>query len=1141
MSETPIPMSENSHNDIQDSGKVYPITTNSIQSNICPDKLLNTSPIYSVKNLIYELNSSSSVTSSKTVVKSSFCPTVTLNGEINLFTISNYNTNSSTNGTISFCTKQSESIISTNVSNSKSLDQSTYIILPQNNCIPFYTLQRNSFYKSAYRPQLSLSCQPSPNISYNRTFSNDINNSLISQSHGNGLQNSINVTETLKYPSENINSSSLSVKHGAKNSCQSTNESSSFKLKNHQFFHRFLKYSSKFGGFTRSENNSPSLLSSSTSPIHPNLQPLKNAYSSRYSVWNPIISSSSVKLIDTCLIKKPSGFGLTLSGVITFIPNGILDVNVISNLSDKQEGFFQRLLQIRSVSDDVITYDNDLVQSRGKNNSIRPGDILLAAGGCRLAGCTPEYAVQLLAKVPVGSAVQVTLLRGLAFPGIYSVNEDHNYTKHFYEPRSFSLRSSMSSSSELSPKKKTSDFESQNGSKFASSYMEHFCSNCCNSLRTVNLIKKENDYGFTYFYTNYGCLVNQVTGNNINQLNKTKLQPGDLIVKIGNFDVVKLTKTQFSQLLNVYLKSKSIQFTVIHVCSSCLKQVNHANIHLNSNKSTNNNLNLNKINIIPTKETVTETNKDEMIPFLRTVLNKNCHGKKSINHNLQTNDKNTSLNTSDLNNVNNLSMKRTSESWLPEQSIIPGIGKCGPCEAPDYIPISQLINTLKTNNHQINNSSYLNNMPPYDYQKFDVFKQNQNQINEQQQSITNYKHCDDSLLDRISSPCLSPSIQMKNSHNPMLNIPEINTSSTNCNNFTEDVQIRCSTKDGKLKFVKENIEQNLPCIIPMEDNGSSSESSQNLVVGDLLVAIENHSVLSCKPSEIEELLRLAAKNNNGFVTLTVRRIHSSDKAECIKISEKPTKDSNSSNIINVKLLKEKDEGFGFVIVSSLNKEKASEIGRIIPGSPADKCGQLEVGQRILAINGYCLLGIDHMDIVNLIRQSQQQLILTIEKPGSLSNDQHKSRTNSLDTDENLIPPATSTTIFSNPNVCFRPTNGLKTTELLDENCVVKPSLNNISIRSLYSITLQRGPNGFGFSVRSGFDSNTSPLIVYRIADNGPAFQEGQMKVGDEILEINGISTFTMTHQQAVSLIRSSGSTLRILLQRLNENQYEYSF
>ncbi|CAH8480690.1 unnamed protein product [Schistosoma rodhaini] len=1131
ISEKAISMGETNQGDIQGNGNVCPITTYTIHSNICPDKLLNTSPVYSVTKVIHELNPNSSVPSSKTVVKTSFSSNVTSNGKINLSTISNYNTNSATNVTIPSCTKQSGNIISTNVGNSKNIDQSAYIILSQNNCIPFYTLQKNSFYKPAYRPQLSLSCQPSPNISYNRTFSNDINNDLVNQSRGNGLQNSINVTENLKYPSENVDSSSLSLKHRPKDSFQSLDESSSFKLKSHQFFHRFLKYSSKFGGITKSENNSPSLLSSSTPPIHRNPQPLKNAYASRYCAWNPMISSSSVKLIDTCLIKKPSGFGLTLSGVITFIPNGILDVNIISNLSDKQKGFFQRLLQIRSVSDDVITYDNDLVQSLGKNNSIRPGDILLAAGGCRLAGCTPEYAVQLLAKVPVGSAVQVTLLRGLGIPGIYSVTEDHNYTKHFNEPRSFSSCSSMSSSSELSPKRINSDFESQNGSKCVRSYMEHFCSNCCNSLRTVKLVKKENEYGFTYFYTNYGCLVNQVTRNNINQLNKTKLQPGDLIVKIGHFDVVKLTNTQFSQLLSVYLKSESIQFTVIHVCSTCLKQVNHANIHSNSKKSKNHYLDLNKTTSTPTTPTIRETNKAEMISFLRTVLNANCHGKKSTNHNLQTNDKHSSSNTSELNNVNNLLMKRKPESWLPVQCITPGIGKSGPCETPDFVPISQFINTLKTNNHQINDSSHLNNIPQYDYQKFDVFKQNQ--INEQQQqSIVNDKHCDNPLLDQISSPYLSPIIQMKNSHNPMLNIPEINTSNTNYNNFTEDVKIRYSTKDGKLKFVKENIEQNLSCIIPVEDNGNSSESSQNLVVGDLLVAIENHSVLSCKPNEIEELLRSAAKNNNGFVTLTVRRIHPSDKAECMKISEVPTKDSNSSNIINVELLKEKDEGFGFVIVSSLNKEKASEIGRIIPGSPADKCGQLKVGQRILAINGYCLFGINHMDIVNLIRQSQQQLILTIEKTGSLSNEQHNSRINSLDTDENFIPPATSTMACSNASVCFHPTNGSKTSE---------SSLNNISTRSLYSITLQRGPNGFGFSVRSGFDSNTSPLIVYRIAENGPAFQEGQMKVGDEILEINGISTLTMTHQQAVTLIRLSGSTLRIILQRFNENQNEYSF
>ncbi|XP_018648345.1 hypothetical protein Smp_180270 [Schistosoma mansoni] len=179
ISEKAISMGETNQDNIQGNGKVCPITTYTIHSNICPDKLLNTSPVYSVTNVIHELNPSSSVPSSKTIVKTSICSSGTSNGKINLSTISNYNTNSATNVTIPSCTKQRGNIISSNVGNSKNIDQSAYIIPSQNNCIPFYTLQKNSFYKPAYRPQLSLSCQPSPNISYNRTFSNDINNDLV--------------------------------------------------------------------------------------------------------------------------------------------------------------------------------------------------------------------------------------------------------------------------------------------------------------------------------------------------------------------------------------------------------------------------------------------------------------------------------------------------------------------------------------------------------------------------------------------------------------------------------------------------------------------------------------------------------------------------------------------------------------------------------------------------------------------------------------------------------------------------------------------------------------------------------------------------------------------------------------------------
>ncbi|VDP98582.1 unnamed protein product, partial [Trichobilharzia regenti] len=179
-----------------------------------------------------------------------------------------------------------------------------------------------------------------------------------------------------------------------KNSCRSPEGSPSLKLKNYQFFNRFRMHSSKANGKTRSANNSP-LLSSSFSPtMYRNTLVNKSSHSRTYSDCSPVVQPTNVKLIDTYLIKGPSGFGLTLTGVLTFIPNGMLDVHIVSDQFNTQDGFFQRLLQIRSVSDDVITCDNDLIQSHTKQPVIRPGDILLAAGGYRFAGCTPEYAVQ---------------------------------------------------------------------------------------------------------------------------------------------------------------------------------------------------------------------------------------------------------------------------------------------------------------------------------------------------------------------------------------------------------------------------------------------------------------------------------------------------------------------------------------------------------------------------------------------------------------------------------------------------------------------------------------------------------------------------------------------------------------------------
>lgn len=54
-----------------------------------------------------------------------------------------------------------------------------------------------------------------------------------------------------------------------------------------------------------------------------------------------------------------------------------------------------------------------------------------------------------------------------------------------------------------------------------------------------------------------------------------------------------------------------------------------------------------------------------------------------------------------------------------------------------------------------------------------------------------------------------------------------------------------------------------------------------------------------------------------------------------------------------------------------------KIGRIIDSSPADRCGKLKVGDRILAVNSCSITNKSHSDIVNLIKEAGNTVMLRI--------------------------------------------------------------------------------------------------------------------------------------------------------------------
>lgn len=57
------------------------------------------------------------------------------------------------------------------------------------------------------------------------------------------------------------------------------------------------------------------------------------------------------------------------------------------------------------------------------------------------------------------------------------------------------------------------------------------------------------------------------------------------------------------------------------------------------------------------------------------------------------------------------------------------------------------------------------------------------------------------------------------------------------------------------------------------------------------------------------------------------------------------------------------------------------------GSPAARCGQLRVGDRVIAVNGIDILSLAHNEIVNLIKDSGLSVRLTIAPPSPASPSQ----------------------------------------------------------------------------------------------------------------------------------------------------------
>uniref|UniRef100_A0A9J7XYN9 Membrane-associated guanylate kinase, WW and PDZ domain-containing protein 1 n=1 Tax=Cyprinus carpio carpio TaxID=630221 RepID=A0A9J7XYN9_CYPCA len=481
-----------------------------------------------------------------------------------------------------------------------------------------------------------------------------------------------------------------------------------------------------------------------------------------------------------------------------------------------------------------------------------------------------------------------------------------------------------------------------------------------------------------------------------------------------------------------------------------------------------------------------------------------------------------------------------------------------------------------------------------------------------------------------------------------------------------------------------------PILIGAIIEKSPADKDGRLRPGDELMSVDGIPVAGKPHRYVIDLMHGAART--GQVKLTVRRRIQSTGEHCPENGRSPgstqhsspRSDLNSRMFCNnsaplhnsapsttgssppdtvanqnlqpsdVTIQRKESEGFGFVIISSLNRSESAaaaavphKIGRIIEGSPADHCGKLRVGDRILAVNNQSIINMPHADIVKLIKDAGLSVTLRIipqeetnstpsagssEKQSPMAQPspvcqpstvnqtgaahpanstpqlnsaphpspimQHSSKAQPSPvtqsspanqpgsvTQQNppTQPSAVPVQIYSHdssyrsevkarqdvkpdirqpftdyrqPPVDYRhppvadyrqpPTLDYRHPPLLDYRQLSTdprtfplPDYRMPQDFDYFTVDLEKGMKGFGFSIRGGREYKMD-LFVLRLAEDGPAIRNGRMRVGDQIIEINGESTRDMTHARAIELIKSGGRRVRLLLKRGTGQVPEYA-
>ncbi|KAF1524167.1 Multiple PDZ domain protein, partial [Eudyptes sclateri] len=175
------------------------------------------------------------------------------------------------------------------------------------------------------------------------------------------------------------------------------------------------------------------------------------------------------------------------------------------------------------------------------------------------------------------------------------------------------------------------------------------------------------------------------------------------------------------------------------------------------------------------------------------------------------------------------------------------------------------------------------------------------------------------------------------------------------------------------------------------------------------------------------------------------------------------------------------------------------IAMMHPNGVAAQTQKLRVGDRIVSICGTSTEGMTHSQAVSLLKNASGTVELQVVAGGEVS----------VITGQQQDPPTS--------NLSFA---GLTSTSIFQDD---------LGPPQYKTITLDRGPDGLGFSIVGGYGSphGDLPIYVKTVFAKGAAAEDGHLKRGDQIIAVNGQSLEGVTHEEAVAILKRTKGTVTL--------------